>query len=103
MKNDKRSSVSLGEKFHYLSMAIDEISRRPMYDFKTDVIGLACQFSSQPKLKREDFGDMLNMTVRGTVNGIKIENDLFIKKYNDGKTNICTNSKTSKGKGIQLK
>lgn len=66
----KRNEVSLANKFHYLALAIDEIahsSRKP----RTDVIGIACQYSSQPKLKREDFEGILDMTIGNIIEHIK--------------------------------
>ncbi len=59
----KRSEVSLAEKFRVLSMAFDELDRRPDATWQTDIIGLACQFSVAPKLKREDFNEIMKMTV----------------------------------------
>jgi len=48
-------------------MAIEEIYRMKQFHStrkpKTDIIGYACQFTSYPKLKREDFELMLNMTI----------------------------------------
>ncbi len=59
---NKRKDVTFGRKFKYLASAIDYMSLTSVKQ-RTDVIGLACQFSSQPKLKREDFGGMLDMTL----------------------------------------
>ena len=55
MKYDKRKNVPFSQKFHYLALAIDCMDIHRNTKFRTDLIGLACQFSSQPKLKREDF------------------------------------------------
>ena len=54
-------------------MAIDEMSARPDMKFRTDLIGIAIQFSSQPKLKREDFKGMLEMTLIDVANELKIK------------------------------
>jgi hypothetical protein len=60
-----RRNVTLAEKFHYLAMAIDEMAcRQPNTKWKTDLIGIACQFSSQPKLKREDFVGILDYKIK---------------------------------------
>lgn len=57
-----RKNVSLGNKFHYLALAIDEMYvLRPNVKYHTDVIGIACQFSSNPKLKRIDFKGILDL------------------------------------------
>jgi hypothetical protein len=67
MKNNRnrRKDVTLGEKFHFLALAIDEMSsRQPDTKYKTDVIGIACQYSSQPKLKREDFKELAGMSIK---------------------------------------
>jgi len=69
----KRSEVSLAEKFRVLSMAFDELDRRPDATWRTDIIGLACQFSVAPKLKREDFNDIMNMSV-GEIANVLTEN-----------------------------
>lgn len=63
----KRSDVSIQEKFRCLSMAIDEVDKRPTTKWKTDIIGLACQYSVAPKLKREDFEGMLDLTIADVV------------------------------------
>jgi hypothetical protein len=63
MKN-KRKDVSYVRKLEYITLALREIELRPDTRFRTDVIGLACQFSSQPKLKREDFHNLINMRVK---------------------------------------
>jgi len=64
-KCKKRRNVTLAEKFHYLAMAIDEIAcRQPNTKWKTDLIGVACQFSSQPKLKREDFKGIIDYSIK---------------------------------------
>jgi len=63
MRN-KRKDVSYVRKLEYVTLALREIESRPDTRFKTDVIGLACQFSSQPKLKREDFHNLINMRIK---------------------------------------
>jgi hypothetical protein len=71
MKN-LRKNVTLGQKFHYLALAIDEMDCRSNAKFNTDLIGMALQYSSQPKLKREDFDGMLDMTIKEIVSKLKI-------------------------------
>ena len=68
-----RRNVSYGQKFHYLALAIDTMDCRPNTKWKTDVIGVACQFSSQPKLKREDFGAMLDMSIQDILTILNIK------------------------------
>jgi hypothetical protein len=68
-----RKNVTFGEKFHYLALAIDEMDIRRDAKFKTDLIGLACQFSSQPKLKREDFKGMLDMSIQDVLTILKLK------------------------------
>lgn len=73
MKSTKnlRKDVTLGQKFHYIALAIDEMDCRPQEKYKTDIIGIARQNSSQPKLKREDFDGILDMTINEITNKIK--------------------------------
>jgi hypothetical protein len=59
-----RRNVTLGEKFRLLAMAMREMEDRPNAKFKTDLIGIACQFSSQPKLKRKDFQGMIDYNIK---------------------------------------
>ena len=61
---NRRKDVSYVQKLEYITLALREIELRPDTKFKTDVIGLACQFSSQPKLKREDFHGVINMRIK---------------------------------------
>ena len=64
----KRSEVTLERKFKYLAMAIDELERRSEGTvWKTDLIGLACQFSVNPKLKRQDFNDLINLSIKDII------------------------------------
>ena len=72
MKYDKRKNVPFSNKFHYLSRAIDVMDVHKNMKFRTDVIGLACQISSQPKLKREDFDGMLDMTIQDVTEKLNI-------------------------------
>jgi hypothetical protein len=75
MKSTKnlRKNVTFGEKFHYLALAIDTMDGSPNTKWKTDAIGVACQFSSQPKLKREDFKGMLDMSIRDVLTTLNIK------------------------------
>jgi len=70
-KRKLRKNVSIGEKLNYLSLAITERINMPKkrhhYQHKTDIIGLACQYSKNPKLRREDFDDILNITIKDIV------------------------------------
>jgi hypothetical protein len=68
-----RKNVTLGQKFHYFALAIDEMDICRNTKFKTDLIGLACQFSSQPKLKREDFKGMLDMSIQDVLTILNIK------------------------------
>ena len=74
MKSTKnlRKNVTLGQKFHYLALAMDEMDCRPSTKWKTDLIGVARQYSSQPKLKREDFDGILDMTIQDVVEKLNI-------------------------------
>jgi len=72
---NKRKDVGLAEKFTYLARAIDIMDRTPETKRKTDVIGLACQMTSQPKLKREDFKELAGMSIKQVVE----ELHLYIK------------------------
>lgn len=74
MKSTKnlRKNVTLGQKFHYLALAMDEMDCRPSTKWKTDLIGVARQYSSQPKLKREDFDGILDMTINEIAINLKI-------------------------------
>ena len=75
MKNlrNKRKDVGLAEKFRFFAMAIDEMSsRQPEAKYKTDVFGIACQFSSQPKLKREDFKELAGMSIKQVVEELNL-------------------------------
>ena len=68
-----RKDVTFGQKFHYLALAIDYMDVHRDAKFKTDLIGVACQFSSQPKLKREDFKGMLNMSIQDVLTILKLK------------------------------
>lgn len=68
MARKKRKDVSIGNKFHYLALAFDEMYvLRPNAKYHTDLIGIACQFSSRPKLKRSDFDGLLNFTINDII------------------------------------
>jgi hypothetical protein len=74
MKKNKRKDVSLGQKFQYPFLAINEMDiSKGVVKYKTDVVGIACQFSSQPKLKREDFNGIMDLTLNEIVNILEIE------------------------------
>jgi hypothetical protein len=73
MKYERRKNVSFSNKFHYLSRAIDIMDVHKNTKFKTDLVGLACQISSQPKLKHEDFNGMLDMTILDVAEKLNIE------------------------------
>ncbi len=60
----KRSEVLVKEKVRLLALAIGTHSKRD----RTDVIGCACQLSRRPKLKREDFTTILDMSFRDIMN-----------------------------------
>lgn len=72
MKYERRKNISFSQKFHYLSHAIDVMDIHKNMKFKTDLIGLACQISSQPKLKREDFDGILDMTIQDVAEKLNI-------------------------------
>ena len=63
MKN-KRKDVTPVRKLEYLTMALREREIRPDTKWRTDAIGIAYQFSSNPKLKREDFDEILDMKLK---------------------------------------
>ena len=60
---NRRKNVGLAQKFRLLAMAIDFMDRSERKQ-RLDVIGMSCAFSSQPKLKREDFEGIMDMTVK---------------------------------------
>jgi hypothetical protein len=64
---NRRKDVGLAEKFRLLATAIDLMDSRPNGNIKTDVIGMACSFSTQPKLKREDFKELAGMSIKQVV------------------------------------
>lgn len=63
----KRKDVTIIRKLEYLTLALREREIRPDVKWKTDTIGMACQFSSSPKLKREDFNEILDMKLKDFV------------------------------------
>ena len=63
----KRKDVTKVRKLEYLTMALREREIRPDVKWKTDAIGIACQFSNNPKLKREDFDEILDMKLNDFV------------------------------------
>lgn len=69
--------ITPAEKMRYISLAVEFMTsgynKIPNYKPKTDIIGLACQFSSRPKLKREDFLSIMNMTLTEIINSEKFE------------------------------
>jgi hypothetical protein len=65
----KRSEVSVKEKFRLLGLAIGTRSKRD----RTDVIGVACQLSRRPKLKREDFNAIMDISLRDIINATEKE------------------------------
>jgi hypothetical protein len=69
MGKRKRQEFTPAEKLRYISMAIEEVVKMRKFANKnwkprTSLIGLTCQYTSQPKLKPEDFESMLDMTLR---------------------------------------
>ena len=64
----RRKDVTKIRKLEYLVLALREFEINPDVKFKTDVIGIAMQFSTSPKLKREDFDEVLNMTISDFAN-----------------------------------
>ena len=69
---NRRKDVGLAQKFRFLAMAIDTMDLTPKSKQKTDVIGIACQFSSQPKLKREDFKELAGMSIKEVVEKLNL-------------------------------
>ena len=67
MKYKRRKDVTIVRKLEYLAMGLREIEISPNTKWKTDAIGIACQFSSSPKLKREDFDEILDMKLKDFV------------------------------------
>lgn len=63
----KRKDVTIIRKLEYLTMALREREIRPDVKWRTDTIGIAIQFSSSPKLKREDFDGILDMKLKDFV------------------------------------
>lgn len=60
----KRKDVTIVRKLEFLTMALREREIRPDTKWRTDVIGIACQFSNNPKLKREDFDEILDIKLK---------------------------------------
>ena len=60
----KRKDVTKTTKLQYLILALREIELNPDVKWRTDVIGIACQYSSSPKLKREDFDEILDIKLK---------------------------------------
>lgn len=77
----KRSQVSNGRKFQYLAMAINEVERREDGVWKTDIIGLACQYSFNPKLKREDFEAILNTPIINIIEQVTKDKNIVKRVY----------------------
>jgi hypothetical protein len=75
----KRSEVTLEEKFRYIGMALMEMGNRPETKWRTDAIGIACQYSVAPKLKREDFDCILSMQVSEIIEMVR-RHYLHVKK-----------------------
>lgn len=71
----KRSEVSLARKVSYLSLALMEIEECKDSRFKMDAEGLACQYSHHPKLKRQDFEGIMNMSINDILKSINISNE----------------------------
>ncbi len=64
-----RNQISLTKKLRYLISAMyDDPEYVKSKKCKTDVIGIACQYSSHPKLKREDFKELFDMNIGELVN-----------------------------------
>ncbi len=68
----RRKDISAAQKLRYISLAIEDVARMRVgnkgYVPKTSLIGYACQYTSQPKLKPEDFEPLLDMTLREIIN-----------------------------------
>jgi len=71
----KRSEVSLARKVSYLSLALMEIEESKHWRYKTDIIGIACQYSNNPKLKRQDFDGIVDMSINDLLKSIFEIND----------------------------
>ncbi len=63
-----RKSLTDAEKLRYISLAVEEIvwrrKRNPNYKPRTTIIGLACQYSSNPKLKPVDFKPLMDKSLK---------------------------------------
>jgi hypothetical protein len=68
---NRRKNVGIAEKFRLLAMAIDFMDRSERKQ-RLDVIGMACAFSSQPKLKREDFRQLAGMSIKQVVEELNL-------------------------------
>lgn len=60
----KRKDVTIVRKLEFLTLALREREIRPDTKWQTDAIGIAIQFSNNPKLKREDFDEILDMKLK---------------------------------------
>jgi len=58
----RRKDVSDMKKLQYLLMAVNDFDIKG-YKPRTSLVGYACQYSSNPKLKPEDFEQVLNTKV----------------------------------------
>jgi len=71
----KRKDVGYARKLYYLSMAISEIDETKDWRFKTDAVGIACQYSNHPKLRRSDFEGMMDMSLNDILKLINDKNE----------------------------
>ena len=61
-------------------MALEDFKYTPLANRKTDIIGTACQYSNNPKLKREDFTDILDMKISDIIKQQEEETKNKLKK-----------------------
>ena len=80
MAKTKRSDASIVKKLNSLVMALEDFKYIPSRNRKTDIIGTACQYSSHPKLKREDFTDILDMKISDIIKQQEEEHKNKLKK-----------------------
>lgn len=92
----KRSEVSTLRKFSYLTLAINEVRNSPeKMKWKTDLIGLACQYSHKPKLKREDFDSLINLSIKNII-------EMVIEGKNIQKTDFNDDYELTEGEFFEL-
>lgn len=84
MTKRKREEFTPAEKLRYVSMVIEEIVRmnkeKKKFKPRTSFVAYACQYTSSPKLKPEDFEAILNMSLKDIIRS-EIDIPLTTKEF----------------------